>query len=98
LERYSKYFPLDFLAAVAGQESNFNPKAGNARYKGLFALDPNSNYARKYGLNSANVHDPEKNAEVAVKFWGDNRREFNSMMSSNELAALGLDRSSDNMA
>jgi hypothetical protein len=35
---------------------------------------------------------------VAVKFWGDNRREFNRMMSSNELAALGLDRSSDNMA
>jgi len=98
LERYSKYFPLDFLAAVAGQESNFNPKSGNARYKGLFALDPNSNYAKKYGLNSANVHDPEKNTEVAVKFWGDNRREFNRMMSSNELAALGLDRSSDNMA
>jgi len=44
------------------------------------------------------VHDPEKNTEVAVKFWNDNRKLFNSLMSSNELASLGLNKSSSNMA
>jgi hypothetical protein len=98
LQKYANVFPLDFLAAVASQESGFNPRSGNNKYKGLFALDPNSGYGKKYGLTAANVHDPEKNAEVAVKFWNDNRKEFNSYMSSNELAALGLNRSSSNMA
>lgn len=98
LQRYSNVFPLDFLAAVASQESGFNPKAGNNRYKGLFALDPTSGYGKKYGLTQANVHDPEKNTEVAVKFWNDNRKEFHSLMSSNELAALGLNKSASNMA
>ena len=98
LQKYANVFPLDFLAAVASQESGFNPNSGNNKYKGLFALDPNSGYGKKYGLTAANVHDPEKNTEVAVKFWNDNRKEFNSLMSSNELAALGLNRSSSNMA
>jgi len=98
LQKYSNVFPLDFLAAVASQESGFNPKSGNNRYKGLFALDPTSGYGKKYGLTQANVHDPEKNAEVAVKFWNDNRREFNSLMSSDELAALGLNKSTSNLA
>lgn len=98
LQKYSNVFPLDFLAAVASQESAFNPKAGNNRYKGLFALDPTSGYGKKYGLTQANVHDPEKNTEVAVKFWNDNRREFQSLMSPNELAALGLGKSANNMA
>lgn len=97
-EKYANVFPLDFLAAVAYQESKFNPKSGNNRYKGLFALDPNSRYGKKYGLTAANVHDPEKNTEVAVKFWSNNRKEFNSSMSINELAALGLNKSFDNMA
>jgi peptidoglycan hydrolase-like protein with peptidoglycan-binding domain len=98
LQKYSNVFPLDFLAAVASQESGFNPKSGNNRYKGLFALDPNSGYGKKYGLTAANVHDPEKNTEVAVKFWNDNRKEFNSLMTPNEIAALGLNKSSSNMA
>jgi len=98
LEKYANVFPLDFLAAVASQESGFNPRSGNNKYKGLFALDPNSGYGKKYGLTAANVHDPEKNTEVAVKFWNDNRKEFNSLMSSNELAALGLDKATGNMA
>lgn len=98
LQKYSNVFPLDFLAAVASQESAFNPKAGNNRYKGLFALDPTSGYGKKYGLTQANVHDPEKNTEVAVKFWNDNRKEFHSLMSSNELAALGLSKTENNMA
>jgi len=97
-EKYKNVFPLDFLYAVAYQESKFNPGEGNNKYKGLFALDPNSGYAKKYGLNNQNVHDPEKNTEVAVKFWSDNRKDFNSKMTSNELAALGLDRSTSNMA
>ena len=98
-QKYANVFPLDFLAAVASQESGFNPESGNNRYKGLFALDPiDSDYAKKYGLTPANVYDPEKNTEVAVKFWNDNRKLFNSLMSSNELAALGLNKSSSNMA
>ena len=82
LQKYANVFPLDFLAAVASQESGFNPESGNNKYKGLFALDPNSDYGKKYGLTEANVHNPEKNTEVAVKFWNDNRKLFNSLMSS----------------
>lgn len=98
LDRYSKYFPIEFLAAVAGQESNFDPKEGNSKYKGLFALDPNSNYAKKYGLNNSNVHDPEKNTEVAVKFWGDNRKELKKYLSPQEIAALGIDKTGGDLA
>jgi hypothetical protein len=97
LERYTKYFPIEFLAAVADQESNFDPNEGNSRYKGLFALDPDSDYGKKYGLTHGNVHDPEKNTEVAVKFWSDNRKQFHGAMSSNELAALGLSKAPNDL-
>jgi soluble lytic murein transglycosylase-like protein len=97
-DKYKNVFPADFLYAVAYQESKFNPKGGNNKYKGLFALDPNSGYAKKYGLNNQNVHDPEKNTEVAVKFWNDNRKEFLSKMNNNEISALGLNKTSSDLA
>ncbi len=68
LQKYSNQegVPYDYLVTKAYIESGFNPKSGNRTYKGLFALDPNSGYAQKSGLNSSNVHDPEANTKSAI--------------------------------
>jgi hypothetical protein len=58
--------PYDYLVTKAYIESGFNPKSGNRTYKGLFALDPNSGYAKKSGLNASNVHDAEANTKSAI--------------------------------
>jgi len=77
--KYQNVFPIEFLAAISYQESKMNPEAGNNTYKGLFALNPDSSYGKKYGLTQQNVKDPEKNTEVAVKFWAENRKEFHNL-------------------
>ena len=68
LQKYSKQegVPYDYLVTKAYIESGLNPKSGNRTYKGLFALDPNSGYAKKSGLDQSNVHEAEPNTKSAI--------------------------------
>ena len=68
IQKYSNQegIPYDYLVTKAYIESGFNPKSGNRTYKGLFALDPNSGYAKKSGLDASNVHDAEANTKSAI--------------------------------
>lgn len=59
--------PFDFAITVANIESGFNPKAGNASYKGLFAMQPNSAYGGKVEPMGSRWSDPYVNAENGVK-------------------------------
>ena len=59
--------PFDFAITIANIESGLNPKAGNASYKGLFAMLPNSNYDGVVTPMGNKWSDPYVNAENGVK-------------------------------
>jgi hypothetical protein len=59
--------PFDFAITVANIESGLNPNAGNATYKGLFAMLPNSNYDGVTTPMGNKWNDPYVNAENGVK-------------------------------
>jgi hypothetical protein len=59
--------PFDFAITVANIESSLNPNAGNATYKGLFAMQPNSNYGGVTTPMGNKWNDPYVNAENGVK-------------------------------
>ena len=59
--------PFDFAITVANIESGLNPNAGNATYKGLFAMQPNSNYGGVTTPMGNKWNDPYVNAENGVK-------------------------------
>lgn len=59
--------PFDFATTVANIESGLNPNAGNATYKGLFAMLPNSNYGGVTTPMGNKWNDPYVNAENGVK-------------------------------
>ena len=59
--------PFDFAITVANIESGLNPNAGNATYKGLFAMLPNSNYGGVTTPMGNKWNDPYVNAENGVK-------------------------------
>lgn len=59
--------PFDFGTTVANIESGLNPNAGNASYKGLFAMLPNSNYGGVTTPMGNKWNDPYVNAENGVK-------------------------------
>jgi len=91
LQKYSNQegVPYDYLVTKAYIESGFNPKSGNRTYKGLFALDPNSGYARQSGLNSSNVHDPDANTKSAVYLMKSQIGPFVKRLSGKGLLAAG---------
>jgi len=68
--------PFDFAITVANIESGLNPKAGNASYKGLFAMQPNSNYGGTVTAMGNNWSDPYTNAENGVKLLKNNITQF----------------------
>lgn len=59
--------PFDVLVTIANIESGLNPKAGNANYKGLFALNPSTAVQYNPALNYTNIFDPAINAEAGSK-------------------------------
>jgi hypothetical protein len=59
--------PFDFAITVAMIESGLNPKAGNAAYKGLFAMQPNNSYDGVVTPAGNKWSDPYINAENGVK-------------------------------
>ena len=68
--------PFDFAITVAQIESGLNPKAGNSTYKGLFAMQPNSNYGGKVTPMGNKWADPYVNAENGVKLLKNNITQF----------------------
>jgi hypothetical protein len=63
--------PFDFAITIANIESGFNPKAGNASYKGLFAMQPNSTYGGAVTPMGSKWSDPYVNAENGIKLLKD---------------------------
>jgi len=63
--------PFDFAITIANIESGFNPKAGNASYKGLFAMQPNSTYGGIVTPMGSKWSDPYTNSENGIKLLKD---------------------------
>lgn len=63
--------PFDFAITIANIESGFNPKAGNASYKGLFAMQPNSTYGGAVTPMGSKWSDPYVNSENGIKLLKD---------------------------
>ena len=91
LQKYSKQegIPYDYLVTKAYIESGFNPNSGNRTYKGLFALDPNSGYAKNSGLTHSNVHDPEANTKSAIYLMKSQIGPFVNRLNGKGLLAAG---------
>lgn len=68
--------PFDFAVTVATIESGLNPNAGNATYKGLFAMKPNSNYGGAVKPMGNKWNDPYVNAENGTLLLKNNIRDF----------------------
>jgi len=91
IQKYStKYgIPFDFAATVAMIESGFNPRAGNATYKGLYALQPNNNYGGKTIATGSNWSDPDKNAQAGIKLLASQVKDFKKALG-NDWASLNV--------
>lgn len=64
--------PLDYIITTAFIESGFNPKAGNANYKGLFALSE-SEFKKYYP--TGDIFNKEQNARAGVQVLKDRVKE-----------------------
>ena len=70
----SKYgVPFDFAITVAMIESGFNPKSGNARYKGVFAL---SDKEFKEYVPGGNIFNMEDNVNAGIQCLKNNIKQF----------------------
>jgi len=80
--------PKDFAFTVSYIESRFNPKSGNSTYKGLFALDPNSNYDGVLNYSLGNKwSNPYYNSKAGLKLMKSSINRFKSSIG-NELSQL----------
>ena len=89
--------PFDFAITVANIESGLNPKAGNASYKGLFAMQPNSNYGGTVTAMGDNWSDPYTNAENGVKLLKNNIAQFKKTLGT-DWASLKVGSWANNLA
>ena len=89
--------PFDFALTVAMIESSLNPKAGNSTYKGLFAMQPNSNYGGVVTPMGDKWSDPNVNADNGVKLLKDNIKVFKRTLG-NDWASLKVGSWANNLA
>jgi hypothetical protein len=89
--------PFDFAITVANIESGLNPKAGNSTYKGLFAMQPSSNYGRVVTPMGNRWSDPYVNAENGVKLLKDNITQFKRSLGT-DWASLKVGSWANNLA
>lgn len=75
IEKYCKKYgvPFDFAVTVANVESGFNPKSGNKKYKGLFALSQEE--FNKF-VPGGKIFDIDDNANAGVQCLKNNIQEF----------------------
>lgn len=91
IQKYSTKYgvPFDFAVTVAMIESGLNPKAGNSTYKGLYAIQPNSNYGGKTIATGSNWSDPDKNAQSGIKLLASQVKDFKRALG-NDWASLNV--------
>jgi hypothetical protein len=89
--------PFEFAITVAQIESGLNPKAGNSTYKGLFAMQPNSNYGGTVTPMGNSWGDPYINAENGVKLLKNNITQFKKTLG-NDWASLKVGSWANNIA
>lgn len=82
IQKYSiKYsVPFDFAVTVAMIESGLNPKAGNSTYKGLYAIQPNSNYGGKTIAVGKDWANADRNAEAGIKLLASQVKGFKKLL------------------
>jgi hypothetical protein len=89
--------PFDFAITVAQIESGLNPKAHGATYKGLFAMQPGSNYGGTVTAMGNNWSDPYTNAENGVKLLKNNITQFKKTLGT-DWASLKVGSWANNLA
>lgn len=99
IKKYSEKYnvPLDFALTVAMIESGLNPKAGNNKYKGLFAMDPNSSYDGVVTPMKDNWSNAYVNAENGIKLLKSHIVKFKKALGK-DIAALDLSQWAKNLA
>lgn len=82
IQKYSiKYaVPFDFAVTVAMIESGLNPNAGNSTYKGLYAIQPNSNYGGKTIAVGKDWANADRNAEAGIKLLASQVKGFKKLL------------------
>jgi len=97
IQKYSSKFgvPFDFATTVAKIESGFNPKAGNNKYKGLYALSQSG--FNKY-VPGGNIFSAEDNASAGIQTLKDNIKEFKKTLGPRTLASLNIAPWAKNLA
>jgi hypothetical protein len=89
--------PFDFAITVAQIESGLNPNSGNNTYKGLFAMQPSSNYSGVVTPMGSKWNDPYINAENGVKLLKNNIAQFKRTLG-NDWASLKVGSWANNLA
>jgi hypothetical protein len=82
IQKYSIQYsvPFDFAVTVAMIESGLNPKAGNSTYKGLYAIQPNSNYGGKTIAVGKDWANADRNAEAGIKLLASQVKGFKKLL------------------
>jgi len=89
--------PFDFAITVAQIESGLNPNAHGATYKGLFAMQPGSNYGGTVTPMGNGWNDPYINSENGVKLLKNNISQFKKTLG-NDWASLKVGSWANNLA
>jgi len=89
--------PFDFAITVANIESGLNPKSGNSTYKGLFAMQPNSNYGGVTTVMGNKWSDPYVNSENGVKLLKNSITQFKKTLGT-DWASLKVGSWANNLA
>ena len=91
IQKYSSKYgvPFDFAITVAMIESGLNPKSGNSKYKGLYAIQPNSTYGGKTIATGNDWADPDKNAHAGIKLLASQVKNFKRALG-NDWASLNV--------
>lgn len=78
--------PFDFAVAVANIESGFNPKVGNNKYKGLYAITQ-ENFNKI--VPGGDIHNAEQNAKAGIAGLKEAIKQFKKSLGS-DLAGLNF--------
>jgi hypothetical protein len=89
--------PFDFAITVANIESGLNPKSGNSTYKGLFAMQPNSNYGGVTTVMGSKWSDPYVNSENGVRLLKNSITQFKKTLGT-DWASLKVGSWANNLA
>lgn len=90
--------PFDFAITIANIESGFRPGAGNASYKGLFALTPSSSYGGVITPLGSKWNDPYLNADAGTKVLRSSIKLLKKQLGTTDWATLDVGNWAKNIA